>query len=86
LSPETRIADLKRLIKENVVVSCWLLTSLHTTRLEIVCTQSVPFQQVYEIVRYYNLVHASFVGIFLSSARNKIFSTRRRYAMPEDHS
>ena len=49
------------------------------------CTQSVSFQLAYEIVQYYNLVHASFVGIFLLSARNKIFSTRRRYAMTEDH-
>jgi len=28
LSPETCRADLKRLIKEKVFVSCWLLTSL----------------------------------------------------------
>ena len=29
LSPETCRADLKRLINEKVIVSCWLLTSLY---------------------------------------------------------
>ena len=64
LSPETCRAELKRLINENVVASCWLLTSVMSS-----CNLNWCFTQVFHSTLYSDWLRFAFFSDWMVLGR-----------------